>query len=113
MNKFKHKSLENRIKEADTALLKYINSVPVIVDSNVENIQKLDKNKYIVPKDITLGEFIIILRKKLVIKKYESIFLLINNTLISSHLTMKEIYDSNKSEDGFLYIIYRFENTFG
>ena len=113
MDKFKIKSLEYRIKEADSALLKYKNSVPVIVDTNVENIQKLDKNKYIVPKDITLGEFIVILRKKLVIKQYESIFLLINNTLMSSHLNMKEIYDSKKNEDGFLYIIYRFENTFG
>ena len=38
---------------------------------------------------------------------------LINNMIIPAKSTLSEIYDSNKDDDGFLYIIYTSENTFG
>lgn len=113
MQKFKLKSFEDRKKESDKVFNKYKNSIPVIVDTNTENVQQLDKNKYIVPNHMQFSEFIVILRKRLTIKPEQSIFLLINNRLMTPSLSIKEIYNEHKEDDGFLYVIYKFENTFG
>ena len=45
--------------------------------------------------------------------KSESIFLTINNKLCSSNDIISKIYKDHKNEDGFLYVIYSSENTFG
>ena len=113
MNEFKFKSFELRLKESEKVLNKHINSVPIIVDTNTDDVQKLDKNKYIVPNHMKVAEFIVILRKRLTLRPAQAIFLLVNNTLVTPTLTIKDIYDKHKETDGFLYIIYKFENTFG
>jgi GABA(A) receptor-associated protein len=41
------------------------------------------------------------------------LFLFINNSIFSSNITINSIYDANKNEDGFLYVTYSKESTFG
>jgi GABA(A) receptor-associated protein len=43
----------------------------------------------------------------------KAIFLFINNTIYHSSYLLSTIYEMNKDEDGFLYITYASENTFG
>ena len=47
---------------------KYPQRVPIIVDCKKE--LKLDKNKYIVPNDLTVGQFMYILKKRINIFNY-------------------------------------------
>jgi GABA(A) receptor-associated protein len=43
----------------------------------------------------------------------KAIFIFINNTLPTSTDMMSQIYKNHKDEDGFLYITYSGESTFG
>lgn len=97
---------------AKDILKEYSNKVPIIIesDSNIE----LDKNKYIVPKDITLRQFNCILSRYIKKNEKQSIILFINNTLPIMTDTIGNLYNLNKSdEDNFLYIRLKRENTFG
>ena len=43
----------------------------------------------------------------------KALFLFINGIVPSSSSLLSTIYDQQKDEDGFLYVKYTFENTFG
>lgn len=43
----------------------------------------------------------------------ESLFIFSGSTMLSSNTLMSVIYEKNKDVDGFLYIKYSGENTFG
>ena len=57
---YKNKSLEERIEESTNVLKKYPNRIPVIVEKSdkCKELQDIDKNKYLVPDDLTFGQFI-------------------------------------------------------
>ena len=112
---FKHlKSLEERKIESKKIREKYPDRIPVIVEKNENSdIKEIDKNKYLVPSDLSFSQFVYIIRKRIQLHKSQSLFLFVNNTLVPSNKSVTEIYDSEKDEDGFLYVIYNNENTFG
>ena len=106
-------TFEERCDEAARILKKYPNRVPVIVETNKHSPLEIDKCKYLVPKHITVGEMIFIIRKRISITPEQSIFLFINNNIPSSTKTLIELYDQYKSKCGYLYITISTENTFG
>lgn len=108
---FRRQKLEERIKISHKIMSKYPQRVPIIVDCKKDI--DLDKNKYIVPKDLTVGQFMYILKKRIKINNKQSIFLLCNNILIINTELIKNLYNKHKDVDGFLYIIISLENTFG
>ena len=103
-------TVKKRSFESKKIIEKYPNRLPVIVESTQF---KLDKHKYLVPKNLTLGEFIQVLRKKINITQDEAIFLLINNKSPMSGSTTEHIYENEKSECGFLFIQITKESVFG
>tara|TARA_Y100001958_G_C21239591_1_gene566877 strand:- start:1401 stop:1745 length:345 start_codon:yes stop_codon:yes gene_type:complete len=102
-----------RINESKKILEKYPDKIPLIVEKSKNCEYDIDKNKYLVPKDIKMQQLIFIIRKRIKIKDSESIFIYVNNVLPPSSSYISEIYDNNKDDDGFLYINYSTENTFG
>ena len=49
---------ENRLKESQKIRTKYPNRVPVIIEpSNQSKLKKIDKNKFLVPEDLTIGPY--------------------------------------------------------
>ena len=108
---FRRQKLEERIQISQKIILKYPQRVPIIVDCKKE--LKLDKNKYIVPIDLTLGQFMYILKKRININHEQSIFLLCNNQLVINTELINNLFNRQKDYDGFLYIIISLENTFG
>tara|TARA_B100001094_G_C17784248_1_gene601199 strand:- start:198 stop:578 length:381 start_codon:yes stop_codon:yes gene_type:complete len=111
INKFREKSLEERLQTSNTIKLKYNNRIPIIVDC--DSSLTLFKNKYIVPNDLTMAQFIYILKKKIKMTENQSIFIICNNKLINSCDNIGYIYDKENSADGFLYLIVSLENVFG
>jgi GABA(A) receptor-associated protein len=111
INEFKKQSIEERIKISNSILNKYPTRIPIIVDCKKEII--IDKNKYIVPNDLSIAQFIYILKKRINLNYEQSIFLLCNNLLVINTELIYDLYHKQKSEDGFLYIIISLENTFG
>lgn len=112
---FKTKNkFEDRIEESNKILKKYPLRVPIIVEKCSKSlINDIDKNKYLVPNDLNMNQFVYIIRKRVKLDKSQSIFLLVNNTICPSNTPMGNIYNDYKDDDGFLYIKYSSENTFG
>ena len=111
IKEFKNQKLEFRIQTSDKILLKYKERVPIIADCK-QGIN-INKNKYIVPRDLTIGQFLYILKKRINIEPTQSIFLISNNVLLINTDTIATVYNKFKDEDGFLYICISLENTFG
>ena len=111
----KNKHLDVRKKEAASILAKYPDKIPIIVEKSrgCNNINDIDKKKFLVPSDLTMGQFVYVIRKRIKINSDTAIFLFINNKLPPTSSSLSGIYDENKNEDGFLYILYSGENTFG
>ena len=115
MKSFKEKfDFEKRSYEATRINKKYPDRIPVIVEkAQQSNMPYIDKHKYLVPKDLTVSQFIYVIRKRVKIKAEEAIFLFINNSLPASSELMSTVYENNKDEDQFLYATFSGENTFG
>ena len=115
MKSFKEKfDFEKRSYEATRIKKKYPDRIPVIVEkAQQSNMPYIDKHKYLVPKDLTVSQFIYVIRKRVKIKAEEAIFLFINNSLPASSELMSTVYENNKDEDQFLYATFSGENTFG
>ena len=96
---------------------KYPERIPIICEraSRSKNIRVIDKSKYLVPKDLTVSQFSFIIRKRLEISKDAALFLLVcGKHSITGDTSVGEIYEKySDKEDGFLYIAYTSELTWG
>jgi GABA(A) receptor-associated protein len=114
-SKFKDQNpFEQRKLEASRILLKYPERIPCIVEKNKKSdIQDVDKNKYLVPQDLTMGQFLYVIRKRIHLAPEKAVFILVNDLMPPSSSLISQVYNEHKDEDGFLYIVYSSENTFG
>lgn len=114
-NKFKNKlTFEKRKQESTNISKKYPGRVPIIVQKHRDCIlPEVDKCKYLVPKDMTMGQFLFVIRKRIQLEPSHALFITINCKLTTASKTIGEVYSEEKDEDGFLYVIYTNENTFG
>lgn len=103
------------ISDVERVLKKYPNRVPVFIDrtKNKCTIPEIDKKKFLVPCEMTIGHLMYIIRKRIKLKPEQALFIFINNTLPPNSETVENMYITHKSNDGFLYINYSTENTFG
>ncbi|EHA8587211.1 putative Autophagy-related protein 8C [Cocos nucifera] len=105
---------ERRQAEAARIREKYPDRIPVIVEkAERSDIPDIDKKKYLVPADLTVGQFVYVVRKRIKLSAEKAIFIFVKNTLPPTAAMMSAIYEENKDEDGFLYMTYSGENTFG
>lgn len=110
----KEHPFDKRKKEADRIIKKYPERIPVICEkAQQSDISDIDKKKYLVPSDLTVGQFVYVIRKRIKLEPEKAIFIFVNNTLPSTAALMSQIYKDHKDEDGFLYVTYSGENTFG
>lgn len=111
------KTLEERKAESARIRTKYPDRVPILTQPLSTKTPALDKNKYLAPHDLTVGQFLYVIRKRLTLKPENAIFLFVqegdNVTLLPQNDLLGTVYKEKKSEDGFLYIIYGEENMFG
>ena len=111
--KKKH-TLEQRTTESNKIKLKYPERVPIIVEqAKSSHTNNIDKNKFLAPIDLTIGQFLTIVRKRIKLNESETIFLFVNNTLPCYSHSLGSLYNTHKDADGFLYIQYTEESTFG
>ena len=105
---------DSRKSESMRIKNKYPNRIPVIVEKAKDSdIGDIDKNKFLVPNDLTVGQFMYVIRKRIKLTSEKSIFIFSNNTLPPTGSILAQIYENNKDDDGFLYLVYAGENTFG
>lgn len=110
----KNFTLEDRKKESSRIRTKYPERIPVIVERmESSNAPVIDKHKYLVPRDLTLGQFAFVIRKRLSLSPEHAIYIFINNSIHPVSKLMSDIYKEEKEEDDFLYVHYAEEATFG
>jgi len=64
----------------------------------------VDKKKYLVPADITVGQFVFVIRKRIRLGSEQALYLYVNETLPPTSAPLSEIYQQLKNDDGFLYL---------
>jgi GABA(A) receptor-associated protein len=107
-------TFEQRCWETNRILGKYSNRIPLICEKVVHSkANPLEKNKYLVPLDMTCGQFIFVIRTRLHLPAEKAIFLFINGCIPPSSALMSHLYQEHKDKDGFLYVLYSDENVFG
>ena len=118
MEGFKSKNaFAARLNESQRILMKFPERIPIVCEKEKAKssyiLPELVKQKFLVPKDIKVFEFMSVIRNKLNIGPEYAIFITINGMIPSSTNIMSHIYNEQKDEDGFLYVTYGAENTFG
>jgi len=109
-------TFEQRKEEACRVLQKYPGRLPIICEKSKtasRDCPDIDKKKYLVPGDLTMGQFLYIVRKRMNIPAEKAIFLFVGNTISPSTSLINDIYNYHVDNDCFLYITYSFENVFG
>jgi GABA(A) receptor-associated protein len=109
-------SFQQRAEESSRVLVKYPDRIPIICEKSSSasyDCPEIDKNKYLVPRDLTMGQFLYVIRKRMSLPPEKGIFLIIGNFIPSSCSNISEIYNIYGDNDGFLYILYSSENVFG
>jgi GABA(A) receptor-associated protein len=119
--------IEKRKAEAERIRQKYPDRIPVICEKvEKSDIPTIDKKKYLVPADLTVGQFVYVIRKRIKLSPEKAIFIFVNEILpptagnlvfvyyyyyyycylysLSFLALMSAIYEEHKDEDGFLYI---------
>jgi GABA(A) receptor-associated protein len=107
---------ESRVQESQRILSKYPDRVPVICEkhSMSETVPSIDKSRFLVPGELTVGQFIYVVRKRLSLSSDKAIFLFTsNNTLPPTSKLMSSLFVDFKDEDGFLYLFFSGESVFG
>jgi len=113
---FKDKqTFEQRSAESIRIKGKFPGKIPVIVErgKTSDDIPKIDNCKFLVPGDLTVGQFIYTIRKRMLLPPEKALFIFVGSMLPPTGALMKEVYSQYSDRDGFLYIQYRGENVFG
>lgn len=120
-------SFSKRCEQAKNIQEKYPNRIPVIVDRIRTQDPKLKKKKFLVPYDISLSHFAMIVRKRLKLEdlqnkttEYDALYFRMYQdgtqiTTFTPAMTdmMSTLYHTFRSRDGFLILLYSKENVFG
>ena len=98
----------------DTNNNSYVLMHQVIVEKAPKaRIGDLDKKKYLVPADLTVGQFYFLIRKRIHLKPEDALFFFVNNLIPPTSATMGSLYQEHHEEDFFLYIAYSDESVYG
>ena len=64
------------------------------------DIATIDKKKYLVPADLTVGQFVYVIRKRIKLSPEKAIFIFVDEVLPPTAALMSSIYEEHKDEDG-------------
>lgn len=106
------------LEEANRIIAKYPGRIPVFVDSSENQvkigvIKPLDKNKFLVPRELSMGQFMTVVRKRMKLEPAFALFSYVDNCLIPTSALMGTVYDDHKDDTNFLTIVVCTESTFG
>lgn len=109
-------TLEERRKQSEAILAKYVNYVPVIVECD-KQIGTMRKEKFLLPQNVNCSHINVAVRNQLKLDPSKSIFIFYNNQIICPTENVNVVYQRYLTEvndgDKFFHIYVTSENTFG
>jgi len=115
----RQKSFDERYRSTSRILHKYPGRIPIYIEAASQAVDDLDKHKYLVPRDLSMGQFIFMVRKRLTLNPNMAIFVFVVNEanpqgiLANTSTMIGELYNDYAETDGLLYMVYNIENTYG
>lgn len=112
----KIKTIEIRKEEVLAIRNRFPTKIPIIVQRFCKetHLPHLDKSKFLVPQEITMSQFLTVIRNRMKVTSTQALYLLVNNrSMISLSLTLAEVYTEYCGPDGFLYVTYASQEVFG
>ncbi len=115
---FKDRPLKDRQSLYHSLIKQYDDRIPVIVERHPgSTLPSLERRKYLVPHNMNIVNFTNVIKGRLTLACEKSLFLYATKTgtiLTPGDTLMSELYNKLRdTEDGFLYITYRDEDTMG
>lgn len=112
-------TFEQMKNEATRIRSKYPDRVPIIVErANGADVPLIDKKKYLVPGDLSVAQFIFVIRRRIKLRQDQALFLFIEDKdgkyiLAPANLLVSQVYKEYTDTSGFLFFCYSSESTFG
>ena len=113
MDEFRKRPLETRTYESSQLVRRHPDRIPVLIQAGNKHTPTVERCKYLVPKTTTVGEFVAVIRRMTRVNPTQALFIFIGGVLPPNTSTMESAYQTHRDEDGFLYLTYSLENTFG
>lgn len=111
-------NFETRLAESQRIRKNYPDRIPTIIQRascSKGHLEDLKKHKYLVPSNTTMMQLMAIIRKRVPsLSPDKSIFLFVNQTTMPpTSASLLTVDEEHRDKDGFLYIYFAGESTFG
>jgi len=122
----KNYNIKDRKEESTRVRYKHPERIPVIITKNPNShLENIKTTKYLFPIEFTIPQILCIIRQRITLKPNDALTIFIQTpdgkevlpsysaSVASLFLDYVESYKNHPNYDGYLYIIYSNENTFG
>lgn len=107
-------TFEQRKAESSSIRLKYPERVPVIIEKvHGTFVNEMDKKKFLIPSEISMSQLVWIIRKRVHMEPERALYIYVGKTMPLASASLGQVYEQHQDEDGFLYVAYSSETTFG
>ena len=87
--------------------------MPIICQRINNEVPQIDRTKYLCPRDLSMANFMLVIRKRLHLSPEKALYLFVGKKIVPCSQLLGTVYEEEKDNDGFLYINYAGETTFG
>lgn len=108
-------SFKERCDHFEQIKLKYPDRIPIIIEKSekCKELEALQHSSLLVHKNTPMVDIIRTIKNNLKLEPTKSIYIMVGNYAPMLGESVESIYNRHKAPDGFLYIVYLTQNTFG